>query len=143
MSNTPHGEGDFKEYPHLSWTDPPVSQSIIELDHVYEALSHPRRRYLCYSLLERTEWSLMDLATKIAAWEHDIDEAETTEHQCERVYVALYHAHVPRLVDDDIIHFDERQEIITPAENAEQVLSALHGMSSTLALHQDSLHEVR
>lgn len=29
--------------------------SILEIDPVYEALGHPRRRYLCYTLLEDTE----------------------------------------------------------------------------------------
>lgn len=31
-----------------------LSQEILELDHVYEALGHPRRRYLCYTLFEDT-----------------------------------------------------------------------------------------
>lgn len=113
-------------------------QEILELDHVYKALGHSRRRYLCYSLLEDTQWSMTDLATKIAAWENDIPEHAVTEHQRERVHVSLYHAHVPKLVDEGVITFDDVNETITPAENADQVLAALEGMGASLDSKQET-----
>ncbi|MFC7137966.1 hypothetical protein ACFQRB_18990 [Halobaculum litoreum] len=48
-------------------------------------------------------------------------DAETTE----RVYVSLYHNHVPKLVSDGIIVFSEAEETIEPAPNAEDVLAVL------------------
>jgi hypothetical protein len=114
------------------------AQEILELDHVYEALGHPRRRYLCYSLLEDTQWSLTDLATTIAAWENDVPEHEVAANQRERVYVSLYHAHVPKLVDEGVIAFDDATETITPAENADQVLAALEGVGASLDSTQET-----
>jgi len=116
----------------------PPPEGILELDHVYEALDHPRRRYLCYTLLEDTEWSLTDLATKVVAWENDVSEQAVTDRQRERMYVSLYHAHVPKLVDDGIVSFDASAETIAAAENAEQVLQALSGMGATLNSGQES-----
>lgn len=116
----------------------PLSRDVLELDHVYEALGHSRRRYLCYTLLEDTRWTLTDLATKIAAWEQDVPEHAVTEDQRERVYVSLYHAHVPKLVDEGIITFDPATERITAAGNAEQVLAALEGMGASLDSTQES-----
>ncbi|QRV15066.1 hypothetical protein JMJ58_19495 [Haloterrigena salifodinae] len=116
----------------------PPPQAILELDHVYEALGHPRRRYLCYTLLEDSEWSLNDLATKIAAWETDTPEHAVSELQQERVYVSLYHAHVPKLVDEDVIAFDEMTETITTDQNAGQVLAALQGMGASLDSNQET-----
>jgi hypothetical protein len=113
-------------------------REILELDHVYEALGHSRRRYLCYTLLERTEWSLTDLATKIAAWENDVPERAVTGLQRERVYVSLYHTHVPKLVDDGVVTLEESTETIAPAENATQVLAALEGMGATLDSNQET-----
>lgn len=113
-------------------------QEILDLDHVYEALSHPRRRYLCYTLLEDTQWTLTDLATKIAAWENDTPTHEVTDHQRERVYVSLYHAHVPKLVDDGVIIYDDVAEMITPAENADKVLAALEGIEAALDSQQET-----
>jgi hypothetical protein len=114
-----------------------VSQGVLELDHVYEALGHPRRRYLCYTLFKATEWSLSELAVKVAAYENDCSTSEVTDHQRERVYVSLYHVHVPKLVDEGVIHFDETTETITPGPNTQQVLLALEGMGATIDAEQE------
>lgn len=114
------------------------SREILELDHVFEALGHPRRRYLCYTLLEATEWTLTDLATKIAAWEQDVPESEVDDEQRERVYVSLYHGHIPKLVHEDVLKFDEESETITPSENAQQVLAALEGLGASLDSNQET-----
>lgn len=114
------------------------SPSILEIEPVYQALGHSRRRYLCYTLLEATEWSLTELATKIAAWESDVPEHAVTEAQREEVYVSLYHAHVPKLVDEGVITFDAVTETITTAEHAEQVMAALEGMGASLDSNQET-----
>ncbi|MFC6976219.1 hypothetical protein ACFQL1_18485 [Halomicroarcula sp. GCM10025709] len=111
---------------------------MLEVETVYEALGHPRRRYLCYTLLEDTEWTLTELATKIAAWENDVPEHAVTNDRREAVYVSLYHAHVPKLVDEGVIAFDETTETITVAEHAEQVLAALEGMGASLDASQET-----
>ncbi|MCU4754108.1 hypothetical protein OB919_19345 [Halobacteria archaeon AArc-curdl1] len=114
-----------------------LTRDVLELDHVYEALGHPRRRYLCYTLLENTEWSTTELSTKIAAWEREVPDHKVTDDQRERVYVSLYHTHIPKLVDEGILSFDDASETITPASNAEQVLGALEGMGATLDSEQE------
>lgn len=139
MSDDPKRADDLDTGAGISPTvELPQSKEILELDHVYEALGHPRRRYLCYTLLEETEWSLADLATKIVSWENDIPEQEVTENQQERVYVSLYHSHVPKLADEGVITFDDVDETVTPAENAEQTLAALEGMGASLDTNQET-----
>jgi hypothetical protein len=114
------------------------SRGVLDLDHVYEALGHPRRRYLCYTLLEDREWSLADLATKIAAWENGVPEHAVTDRQRDRVYVSLYHAHIPKLVETDVVAFDDRHETIAAAANADQVLAALRGIGASLDASQET-----
>lgn len=80
---------------------------------------------------------MTELATKIAAWENDIAEDEVSDHQRERVTVSLHHAHIPQLVDGDVISYYEASEEIAPAENAEQVLAALRGIGATLDSRQE------
>lgn len=99
---------------------------VLELDHVFEALAHPRRRYLLYTLDKAAEWSLRELAAKVASWEQDVEIETLTDDEVERVYVSLYHNHVPKLVEDGIVEFVEANETIRPAVNAEQVLAVLH-----------------
>jgi len=115
-----------------------LSPDILDIEPVYEALGHSRRRYLCYTLFEDTEWSLTDLATKVAAWENDVPDHAVTEDQREDVYVSLYHAHVPKLVDEGVITYDETTGKITAAEHAEQVLTALEGIGASLDANQES-----
>ncbi|WP_255195356.1 DUF7344 domain-containing protein [Halorarius litoreus] len=136
------GEPDTDEKATSDASAPPDKQlpspDFLEIEPVYEALGHSRRRYLCYTLFETTEWSLTDLATKIAAWENDIPEHAVSADQREEVYVSLYHAHVPKLVDEDVITFDEATETITTAEHAEQVLTALEGIGASLDSNQEA-----
>ncbi|WP_440990771.1 DUF7344 domain-containing protein [Haloarchaeobius baliensis] len=112
-------------------------KAVLTLDHVFDALGHPRRRYICYTLPAEDEWTLTDLATKLAAWEHDVAEVEVTPEQRDRVYVSLYHAHIPKLVDDGIVTLDEVTETVEPAENAAQVLQALAGIGSSVDAAQE------
>jgi hypothetical protein len=112
--------------------------SVLELDHVYEALAHPRRRYLCCTLLEDTEWPLTELATKVAAWENSIPEYELTDEKRDMAYVSLYHAHVPKLVDLGVLSFDEDHETITADETADQVLAAPNGVGASLDSTQET-----
>ncbi|WP_114578139.1 hypothetical protein [Saliphagus sp. LR7] len=118
--------------------DRTLSPDHLEIDHVYEALGHPRRRYLCYTLLEDAEWSLPGLATKIAAWEDGVSTDAVTDARRDQVYVSLYHAHVPKLVDQGVISFDEVEETIAAADHAEQVLTVLEGIGASLDSAQET-----
>lgn len=108
--------------------DPPDE---LEIDRVYSALEHPRRRFLCYKLQEGAEWTLSDLATSIAAWENDVPIHEVTSEQREDVYVALYHAHVPKLEDIGVVTFNQERRTITVDEQADQLLSVLRGIGAS------------
>lgn len=134
MSN----EGDSEDVVRPATDDVPgegrlgVSHDALELDHVYEALEHPRRRYLCHTLLEDDEWSLSDLARKLAAWEEDVPEDAVSESTRDRVYVSLYHSHVPKLADCGVVTFDSDAETLSAAENADQVTTALEALEASV-----------
>jgi hypothetical protein len=116
---------------------PPVE--ILEMDFVYEALAHPRRRYLCYSLLSSSRWTLTELATKLVAWERDIPEEDVDEVNRDEMYVSLYHAHVPKLVELDIVEYENGGEKIVVADtNAPQVLAALEGAGASIDASQET-----
>lgn len=99
--------------------------SAIDQDTMFEALAHERRRYLLYTLKEDEAWSLLDLARKLAAWEADVSKADVDEAAVERTYASLYHAHVPKLAEIEIIEFDRETETLTRGQNAEQLLNVL------------------
>lgn len=115
-----------------------LAEDILELDHVFAALGHPRRRYLSYMQLRKTEWSLVELAKQIATWEHDCPEHAVEKELWEPIYVSLYHTHVPRLVDEDVVAFDEETELVRAAENLHQVRRALEGIGTSTDAAQEA-----
>lgn len=114
--------------------DAGLPESTIDQDTMFDALAHERRRYLLYTLLNDDTWSLLDLARRLAAWEADVSEADVDDELVQRVYVSLYHAHVPKLADLDIIEFDRETETLTRGKNAEQILNVLELTGGTNAV---------
>lgn len=105
---------------------------ILDADHVYEALAQPRRRYVCYAALVEGVTALPALANQVAARVYDVDASEVTDVQRERVYISLYHVHVPKLAAASVVEFDEERETVTPGRNAEQVLRAFEFVGASL-----------
>lgn len=115
-------------------------EEVLELDFVYEALAHPRRRYVIYSLLSNAQWTLTELATKLVAWERGIPEADVDDVDRDEMYVSLYHSHIPKLNDLDIVEFEDggdESEIVAD-RNAAQVLTVLEGAGASLDALQES-----
>ncbi len=94
-------------------------------DHVFDALGSRRRRYLCYALLGRERVDLDAAAERIAAWEVDDADSRATVEAVDAVRLSLYHVHVPKLVEDDVIRFDPEREQIRHGPAAGPVLDAL------------------
>jgi hypothetical protein len=115
-----------------------IPDRILEMDTEFLVLAHPRRRYLLYTLAERPQWSLRELATKLAAWEFAIPEAAVTADERDKVYVSLMHAHVPKLADHDIVDFDREREILSKGEHADQILKSLAGFGGSTDSDQES-----
>ena len=118
---------------------PEITEDVLYVDYVFDALGHPRRRYICHTLHENTEWSLSNLATKIAAWERDISKEAVSDRHREKVYLSLYHQHIPKLVDADVITYNEFTETLHPAQNTKRVLRALASVDTSLDTVQDTI----
>lgn len=117
--------------------EPTLEDGVLDLQYVFEALAHPRRRYLVYTLLEKRRWSLTELAEKVAAWEFDVHADAVTETDRDGVYVSLLHAHVPKLAADDVVEYDPDEETIEKGPNAEQVLALLEHAGASLDAAQE------
>lgn len=114
------------------------TERILELDEVFTALDHSRRRYLLYTLAnERSEETLSELATNIVAWEQDKPAGEVTDEERRRVHVSLYHSHIPKLADLGIVEYREGEDIIVRARNTEQVKGVLDGAGAELDSRQE------
>lgn len=117
---------------------PEIPEHILRLDYVFQSVANSRRRYLLYTLESKTEWSVTELATELVAWETDTQEQDVSQEEIDRMFASLYHAHIPKLVDEQVIEFDRETETIQPGEYAAQVLTALAGAGASLDNRQEA-----
>ena len=115
------------------------TNSVLELDEVFEALDHPRRRYLLYTLVNGgNKEALPYLAAKIAAWEQGTDMSEVTDEKQQKVHASLYHSHIPKLTALEIVDYQEKEDIIVRAVNTDQVQAVLDGAGAELDSRQEA-----
>lgn len=106
-----------------------ATQAPPELDEVFAALGHPRRRYLLHALLDgRSEQTLDELATSITAWEQDEPREAVTAEERDRCRVALYHTHIPKLADAGILDYESDDDVVVRTTNTEQAQAVLTGI---------------
>lgn len=77
-----------------------------------EMLTDTRQRYLLYCLyLYRTPVRLSEVAYQLSVWEAG-DPSTDIATRRHRIYMALYHEHVPALADADIVTYDQQQDTL-------------------------------
>lgn len=91
----------------------------IAADTIYELLSNRRRRYFLECLAEHGySLTLADLADEVAAREHDAHVADVCEEEVLRIYLTLYHQHVPKLAEADVVRYDQDGDLVARGETA-------------------------
>ncbi|ELZ30444.1 hypothetical protein C474_11546 [Halogeometricum pallidum JCM 14848] len=84
------------------------------LDERLEALSHRRRRHVLQCLEEgRTPLTLAELANEVAKRDRDATQSGISAEEVEKVRVVLYHLHLPKLRDADLVAYDRENDSIT------------------------------
>lgn len=104
------------EYDHGT---PIVIDVEAALDDVYSALGNHRRRItLCAAIDESTPIDIEDLAETVALQELQEDAGELTEEKRAQVHVSLYHNHLPRLSDLNLVKFDTESGVISDTSDS-------------------------
>lgn len=122
------GSDDPAMGPRTGGIERPRQEDVLDLEHVYAVLDHPRRRRLLQLVDEFDTATTRDLANHIAAMENDVSPHEVTESERQAVTVALYHVHIPKLVDAGVIEANDGMDSVSPGPYADQVLAALRGL---------------
>jgi anion-transporting ArsA/GET3 family ATPase len=94
-----------------------VETVSIEKDDAFHILQTTRRRAAIRYMLERDdeeEFRMRDMVEEIAAWEHDTTVARLSSEQRQRVYIALYQNHLPKLDDHDVIEYNRARGLVRP-----------------------------
>lgn len=90
-------------------------------------LTAPRRRYLLYCLCrsgDDARVSLPVLADRVTEWETGAPAEERLDERL-RIYMSLYHDHVPPLTDAGLVAYDQEADAVGLATDAEALRAYL------------------
>ncbi len=120
------GDSDSRGSPHER---PEGTESEpFGLDDAFHLLQNQRRRWVLQHLHDVDETVEMgDLAERVAAWEHDTTVERLTSTQRQRVYIALYQRHLPKLDDMDVVDYNQSRGLVTSCERVTRLVAYLDG----------------
>lgn len=106
--------------------DDPAPEEPLSDDEVYHLLQTRRRRLVLRYLRDREgPHEMRDVAEQVAAWEHDTTLQELRSEERQRVYIALYQTHLPRLDDAGVIEYNQSRGIVDPTDRIDQLYRVL------------------
>lgn len=96
------------------------------LDAVFGSLDHATRRRLV-DCLARYDGpiSLADAAEAVAVERHGTPIQGIPAEEVRDVYMALYHTHVPELVDSGAVAYDQDRDLVALTERGERLVDVL------------------
>jgi hypothetical protein len=90
----------------------------LSVEEINDLLAARRRRYVLYCLyLYANPVQLADVADRVTEWEHGAPGEELLDERL-RTYNDLYHTHVPRLADADVVAYHQSEDAVELARNA-------------------------
>lgn len=99
--------------------DPPsgtqgAERTGIDKDGLFHVLQNQRRRQVLRYVVTNQPgpFEMREVAEQVAAWENDTTLKALTSQQRQRVYVALYQSHLPKLADYGLIDYNQDRGIL-------------------------------
>jgi len=106
----------------VSYQESTLEESeFLSLDALHDLLAHHRRRHVLVCLNQHGKLPLADLADEVAAREDDEPITRISEDAVLRVYSSLWHAHIPKLAESNVVEYDQDQDIVALGANADQL----------------------
>lgn len=95
----------------------PETTVRLSKDDAFHLLQNARRRAVLRYMLEQDEqdrFVMRDIAEAVAAWEHDTTVRQLSSDERQRVYIALYQNHLPKLAEMGVIEYNQSRGHVTP-----------------------------
>jgi|GEM_PF-2295668 len=77
-----------------------------------------REQYVCYCLAEHGTMALWDLADEVTVWETRTRLPNLPPSEGRKVYLSLYHTHVPRLERAGLVEYRAERDLVVLADEA-------------------------
>lgn len=114
------------------------SVTRLSKDQAFHLLQNARRRAVLRYILDHDEDSyvMRNVAEAVAAWEHDTTVRQLDSDERQRVYIALYQSHLPKLADAGVIEYERNRGTIRPQPAIEVLAPFLEeGLDANETLH--------
>ncbi|RBI62550.1 hypothetical protein DMJ13_11915 [halophilic archaeon] len=97
------------------------AQASLSRDKIFHILQTQRRRdALRYLKANEGPVEMRALAEQVAAWENDTTVAALSSDERQRVYIALYQSHLPKLDEEGVIDYNQSRGIVERGSLADQ-----------------------
>lgn len=113
-----------KADPPADETSQPSQNRPLDRDELFHLLQSGRRRAVIRYLTDHREISVFemrDIADQVAAWENDKPVSHLHSNERQRVYIALYQSHLPKLDEVGVIDYNQSRGRVEPTSLLEQV----------------------
>lgn len=115
--------------PMFEGTGEPSDRPPFSLSDAADLLAHSRRR----CALERLRsfdgpMGLADLADEVATAEHGTIISEIPAEEVKRVYLDLYHSHVPKLAEADVVEYGQESDLVELSAGADRLAPYMEAM---------------
>lgn len=93
------------------------------VESVFQALSERRRLLALRCLAEHQQVTLPDLAELVCEREAETELVDLSPEHVAAVYSSLYHTHVPLLAGADLVTYEQEDDLVSIADEAEPALT--------------------
>lgn len=105
-----------------------------EIDTLFSILSNECRLYALYCLQQyRNPMALADVAVEVYRLEsNEQTAADISKEDVKQIYTNLYHTHIPKLSEADLVEYDHTEDTVTlndesTVPDVEEVISVING----------------
>jgi len=89
------------------------------ISEIFGVFAHHHRRYTLRELQRHEKpMALADLADEITVQEHETPITDIPAEKVKKTYMSLYHTHIPKLVEADLVHYEQERDTVTLTERA-------------------------
>lgn len=108
--------------PTFKGTGEPSDRPSFSLSDAAALLADSRRRHAIERLRSFDgPIGLADLADEVAAAEHGTSISAIPAEEVKRVYLDLYHSHVPRLAEVNVVEYDQESDLVELSAGADRL----------------------
>lgn len=101
------------------------SRSTFSKSRAFGLLSNQRRRHALWLLHRHGRVSLPDVAEEVTVTQTGTEITEIDPERVRDTYMMLYHSDVPKLVEADVVVYDQERDMVAPSDNFRAVADVL------------------